>query len=115
MNVGRDPTNWTLYAVPSLRDMPSSRAAASTSRWSAAASRSMAKGHSYGYETTGMRSWDRTFVHGAPRGESGASPSWAVVRTTWPASVSRGKNCVLLRRSQSSAARPDRPRSTFPS
>ncbi len=46
MNVGRAPTNWTLYAVPSLSDRPSSSAAASTSRCNAAASRSIANGHS---------------------------------------------------------------------
>src|SRR5918999_1408510 len=74
MKTGSAPRHCTLYGEESLRIMSSVRQASSSSSWRSAASRSIAKGHSYGYETNGMRSCRRT-APGSTRAAVIAAPS----------------------------------------
>src|SRR5215213_3247116 len=73
MKTARAPSHCTLYGVASFRISPSSRASSSRSSCRSAARRSRANGHSYGYDTNGIRSWRRSAAHG-----SGASATSSV-------------------------------------
>src|SRR3954462_12453923 len=84
MNTGFAPRPWPLYGELSLRIRPSSRAFASRSSCSSAASRSIPNVHSYGYETNGTRSWRRIAAAGSPSRAGTAARSTAPGATSGP-------------------------------
>ena len=63
MKTGLVPTNCTLYDEASLVISFSASAPRVSASWSSAASRSISNGHSYGYDSTSMRSWRSTAAH----------------------------------------------------
>src|SRR3954447_5180862 len=77
MKTARAPSHWTLYGVESFRTSPSESASSSRSSCSSAARRSSVNGHSYGYETNGMRSCRSSAAHGAG---ASATSSVATIR-----------------------------------
>ena len=87
MKTGLVPTNWTLYDEASLVISLSANASRVSRSCSRAASRSISNDHSYGYESTSMRSWRRTA--GQSPGRSATDGSTRSVPTMSPRSRAR--------------------------
>src|SRR5215203_3416970 len=81
MKTARAPSHCTLYGVASFRISPSSSASRSRSSCRSAARRSSANGHSYGYDTNGIRSCRRSAAHGSG---ASATSSVATIRGSPP-------------------------------